>query len=167
MELDDSDKDFEKWYLETRGLLMGIAFVYLGNLEEARDLTQETFARAWQHWDRVSNYANKDAWARRVLHNLAVSKWRRRRLERTRVELPRELVEPPSADHLDLIKLTACLPAKQRRAFILHEVVDLSVEDVAREMGVPAGTVRSWLHRARTSLASEDPPAIRPAAERG
>jgi RNA polymerase sigma-70 factor (ECF subfamily) len=167
MELDGADSEFEKWYLETRELLMGIAFVYLGNLEEARDLTQETFARAWQHWDRVSSYANKDAWARRVLHNLAVSKWRRRRLERTRVEFPPELVEPPSADHLDLIKLTARLPPKQRRAFILHEVADLRVEDVATEMGVPAGTVRSWLHRARTSLALEHMPASRPAAERG
>jgi RNA polymerase sigma-70 factor (ECF subfamily) len=37
----------------------------------------------------------------------------------------------------------------------LHVVFDLAVDDVAHEMNAPAGTVRSWIHRARTALASQ------------
>ena len=66
-----------------------------------------------------------------------------------------EAYEPVDAHDLDLARLVAGLPANQRRAFVLHVVFDLSVDDVAREMKAPAGTVRSWIHRARTALASQ------------
>ena len=46
-------------------------------------------------------------------------------------------------------------PLNQRRAFVLYVVFDLSVDDIALEMKAPAGTVRSWVHRARTTLASQ------------
>jgi RNA polymerase sigma-70 factor (ECF subfamily) len=123
--------------------------------EEALDLAQETYARAWQHWDVVSTHANRDAWNRLVLHNLAVSRWRRLGLEHSRARSRTEAYEPPDADHLDLARLVARLPANQRRAFVLHVVLDLSVDDVADEMKAPAGTVRSWIHRARSALASQ------------
>jgi RNA polymerase sigma-70 factor, ECF subfamily len=48
----------------------------------------------------------------------------------------------------------ARLPMNQRRAMVLHYLADLSVEDVAREMAAPAGTVKSWLSRGRANLAS-------------
>ncbi len=70
-------EEFERWYLASRNALTGAAFLYVGNVDEALDLTQETYARAWQHWDVVSGHANRDAWIRHVLHNLAVSRWRR------------------------------------------------------------------------------------------
>ena len=50
--------------------------------------------------------------------------------------------------------LLAALPAQQRRAVVLHYLADLSVAEVADREGVPEGTVKSWLHRARTALAA-------------
>jgi RNA polymerase sigma-70 factor (ECF subfamily) len=45
------------------------------------------------------------------------------------------------------------LPAAQRRAVVLHHIVDLPVTEVADELGVPVGTVKAWLHRGRQTLA--------------
>ena len=138
------EQQFEQWYLASRAALVGAAFLYVGKMDEALELAQGTYARAWQHWDVVSVHANRDAWSRLVLHNLVVSA-----LSRT------EAYEPPDTDHLDLARLVARLPADQRRAFVLHVVLDLSVDDVAEEMRAPAGTVRSWIHRARSALAAQ------------
>jgi RNA polymerase sigma-70 factor (ECF subfamily) len=90
-----------------------------------------------------------------VLHNLAVSRWRRLNLESSRAPSRVEAYEPVDTYDLDLARLVARLPANQRRAFVLHVVFDLSVDDVAHEMKSPAGTVRSWIYRARTALASQ------------
>ena len=156
MALEDAgQREFERWYLASRNSLTGAAFLYVGNMDEALDLTQETYARAWQHWDVVSRHANRDAWTRHVLHNLAVSRWRCLALETARAQHVPEAYEPVDAHDLDLARLVARLPANQRRAFVLHVVFDLSVDDVASEMKAPAGTVRSWIHRARTALAAQ------------
>jgi RNA polymerase sigma-70 factor (ECF subfamily) len=163
---DTHQAEFERWYLASRNALIGAAFLYVGNMDVALDLTQETYARAWQHWDVVSRHANRDAWNRRVLHNLAVSRWRRLALDNALAPSRTEAYEAPDAHDLDLARLVARLPAKQRRAFVLHVVFDLTVDDVAKEMKAPPGTVRSWIHRARTALASQIEPDDRQVTRR-
>lgn len=49
----------------------------------------------------------------------------------------------------------ARLPANHRRVVVLHHLADLAVSEIASAEGVPEGTVRVWLHRGRTALASE------------
>ena len=156
MAVESTDQEeFERWYIASRKSLIGAAFFYVGNMDVALELTQETYARAWQHWEVVSKHANRDAWTRLVLHNLAVSRWRRLAREKS-LALPRtESYELLDAHDLDLARLVARLPENQRRAFVLHVVFDLTVDDVANEMKAPAGTVRSWIHRARAALASQ------------
>ena len=102
----------------------------------------------------MSRHANRDAWTRHVLHNLVVSRWRHLASRPPAPQIT-EAYEPVDAHDLDLARLVARLPANQRRAFVLHVVFDLSVDDVASEMKAPAGTVRSWIHRAGTALASQ------------
>jgi len=148
-------QNFERWYLDSRAALLAAAYFYVGSVQDAADLTQETYARAWQHWDQVSHHANKDAWSRQVLHNLVVARWRRLRLERSRSSLVASATDPPDATHLDISRLVARLPANQRRALILHDILDLPVDDVAAEMRTPPGTVRSWLSRGRATLVAQ------------
>jgi len=57
-------------------------------------------------------------------------------------------------DHVALVEALRQVPADQRRAMVLHYLVDLPVAEVAHEMGVAVGTVKSWLHRGRTALAA-------------
>jgi RNA polymerase sigma-70 factor, ECF subfamily len=118
-----------------------------------RTSRKEALLRAWNRWPYASGYEDPAAWTRRVLHNLAVSRLRRRKLERRRASLAPNTTQGPSADAVDLARALRRLPAAQREALVLHEVVGLTTEEVAKEMRASAGSVRKWLYRARTALA--------------
>jgi RNA polymerase sigma factor (sigma-70 family) len=59
------------------------------------------------------------------------------------------------ADHIDVVNALRRLPVDQQRALVLHDVVGLSVVEVAADLEAPQGTVRSWLSRGRTALAKD------------
>jgi RNA polymerase sigma-70 factor (ECF subfamily) len=62
--------------------------------------------------------------------------------------------DPPTLDGLAVTAALRDLPAAQRAAVVLHHLLDLPVEQVAVELGVPVGTVKSRLTRARRALAA-------------
>lgn len=152
--------DFEEFFTATSPSLVGQAYVLTGNLQEAQDLVQEAMLRAWREWPKVSHYDDPAGWARRVVHNLAVSRWRRAELRRRHEQAEHVTValslspEPPDA-HLDLVAALGRLPVRHRQAVVLHDVVGLTAEEVGRELGVPASTVRAWLSRAHRRLEKE------------
>jgi RNA polymerase sigma-70 factor (ECF subfamily) len=128
----------------------------VGNREDAADLVQDVFGRAWQHWDTVSGHPNREGWCRTVLANLVASRGRRLRLQRLHTPaIP--AADDGGSDHLDLdlSRSVSNLLANQREAFVLRVLLDLSTEAAAREMGVAPGTVRSLVHRARATLAAQ------------
>ena len=121
-------------------------------------MVQEAFCRALSRWRAVSRYDDPVAWVRRVAWNLALSKWRRTRTALTFLRKQRTTetqVDGPSPERVALLAALATLPDQQRRAVVLHYLADLSVAEVADREGVPEGTVKSWLHRARTALAAK------------
>jgi RNA polymerase sigma-70 factor (ECF subfamily) len=149
-----SDGEFDRFVeLEQRGLIRQ-AYVLTGDAQEAQDLTQETLVRAWRQWDKVSTLDNPAAWARHVLHNLAVSSWRRRR---TRHQSPAgwEATSQRAAGigHLDIAAAVRALPTNQRNALIMRTVLGMSAAEIATELDTTEATVRSWLSRARREVA--------------
>jgi RNA polymerase sigma-70 factor, ECF subfamily len=131
-------------------------YAYVGDLAEAQDLVQEAFTRAVPRWETLVRYDDPAAWVRRVAFNLATSRWRRIQtatgfIQRQRVEH----VNEPSPDRVALTKALQGLPDHHRRAVVLHYLADLSIPDIARQERVAEGTVKSWLHRARTALARQ------------
>ncbi|MFU8851143.1 SigE family RNA polymerase sigma factor [Micromonospora sp. SL1-18] len=148
--------DFDGLYhAQFRSLTLQLA-AYCGDLAQAQDLVQEAFCRAFARWSRVSRYDDPVAWVRRVAWNLATSRWRRLRTAQSWLRRQREEHVPgPGPDRVALTAALAQLPTGQRRAVVLHYLADLSVTQIARQEGVPEGTVKSWLHRGRTALAAE------------
>ncbi|GAA4693831.1 SigE family RNA polymerase sigma factor [Phytohabitans rumicis] len=129
---------------------------HCGDISQAQDLVQEAFCRAYARWSRVRRYDDPLAWIRRVAWNLATSRWRRVRTAQAFLRRQREeYTEGPSPDRVALTAALAVLPPNQRRAVVLHYLADLPVPEVARQEGVPEGTVKSWLHRARAALAAQ------------
>ncbi|MET7876582.1 SigE family RNA polymerase sigma factor [Micromonospora profundi] len=129
---------------------------YTGDLGHAQDLAQEAFCRALARWDRLVRYDDPVAWVRRVAWNLARSRWRRLRTARNHLLRQRRVeaeVDGPTPDRVAIDAALAKLPANHRRAVILHYLADLSVNQIALQEGVAEGTVKSWLHRGRTTLA--------------
>jgi RNA polymerase sigma-70 factor (ECF subfamily) len=147
--------DFDGFYRTHYPGLVAAAYALLGDLAEAQDVVQEAFCRTWRRWDTVIGYDNPVAWVRRVALNLANSRWRHLRVVGRHASRERALEVPPlEPDHVALVAALRTLPADQRRALVLHHLVDLPVTAVADEMGVAVGTVKSWLHRGRAALAA-------------
>jgi RNA polymerase sigma-70 factor (ECF subfamily) len=94
--------------------------------------------------------------------NVSVSRWRRLRRAVVTDRAGDDTVVLPDAS-VEIVELLRDLPVPQRRAVVLHHVVGLSVNEVAAELGVPAGTVMSWLSRGRARLSSSlDPVEVQP-----
>jgi len=149
--------DFDSFYRDTSRRLLRYAYGLTGDPAEAQDLVQETYARAWQRWRRVSRYENQEAWLRLVVHRLATDRWRRLgvRSTRTAADRPPPHTPPPSENTVLLVGAMRTLPLIHRRALALYYLLDRSVADIAVELGVQEGTVKSWLSRGRARLAAE------------
>jgi RNA polymerase sigma-70 factor, ECF subfamily len=148
------DDSFTAFYTASYQRLLGQLFAITGDLAEAENLLQEAYARAFARWAQVRAYDRPEAWVRRVALNLAAMA--ARRLRRRAAALLR--LDPPpvpelSPELLDLHHALRALPLGQRQVIVLHHLVGLPVEEVARELRLPTGTVKSRLARGRHALA--------------
>ena len=147
--------DFDAFYANSVRRLTGQLYAMTGNRAEAEDAVQEAFARAWQRWEKVSAYADPEAWVRTVSHRIGVSSWRKavNRLAAHRRYGATEDVPAAGPDHVALVAALRRIPAEQRRAIVLHHLVGLPVDEVARETRSRPGTVKARLARGRRALA--------------
>jgi RNA polymerase sigma-70 factor (ECF subfamily) len=149
------DDGFDAFYAAAYRRIVGQVFAFLGDLQEAEDVTQDAFAKASFHWSRIRSYDLPEAWVRRVAFNQARNSARRAR--RGLVALvrhgPPAQVPPVSPDRVDLQRAMRQLPTRHREVLVLHYVAELPLEEVARQLRLPVGTVKSRLNRARKGLA--------------
>jgi RNA polymerase sigma-70 factor (ECF subfamily) len=143
--------DYDKFFTSIGPQLVGLGFALTGDLQVARDLAQETLLRSWVHWKKIRTYEDPNAWARRVLRNLAAK--HARHMRRAPRPIPPENAPELDADRVAVLQALGHLPRPQREALVLHDGLGFSVAEVATELNVPEGTVRSWLSRARAVLA--------------
>lgn len=123
----------------------------------ADDLVQDTLERACDKWRLWTAGTDLRAWLFTLMHNLFANQARRAPPQRTPVdidELADQLPAPDAAPEgrIDLQRCLLQLPDEQRAVLLLVALEDLSYDEVARILGVPAGTVMSRLSRARSRL---------------
>jgi RNA polymerase sigma-70 factor (ECF subfamily) len=148
-----TEAEFDEFYRAYHSRLVAMALALVGDLAEAQDLAQEAFCRMWRQWDAVARHDQPAAWTRRVVANLATSRWRHLRTAREYMRRQRRTDVPElSPDHVVLVAALRRLPTNQRCALVLHYIADVPVTEVARDLGVPVGTVKAWLHRGRRTL---------------
>jgi RNA polymerase sigma-70 factor (sigma-E family) len=148
--------EFDAFYAATGARLVAQIYAMIGNRAEAEDAVAEAYARAWQRWGVVSDYAEPVAWVRAVAYRIAVNAWRRalnRRAAHARLGDAASVAEP-SADSVALVHALRDLPAAQRRAIVLHHMAGLSVQEVAQETGASPSAVKARLARGRRALAA-------------
>jgi RNA polymerase sigma-70 factor (sigma-E family) len=148
--------DFEAFCLRENTALIRLLTLYCGDREVARDLTQETLARAWVQWRKVRKMDRADLWLRRVAVNLANSHFRHVRVERSaRAQLlgaVEKTHSPDAAASLAVRTALAHLTPRQRESVVLRFMDDLSVEQTAAVMRCSAGTVKKLTARALVTL---------------
>jgi RNA polymerase sigma-70 factor (ECF subfamily) len=143
-----------------------LATLILRDRDEAEDATQEAIVRAWSSWGTLRDPSRFDAWFDRILVN--VCRNRMRHATTIRMVALDDTHDLQTADaHGATIARLAVEPAfaqltpEQRIIVVLRFWRDLSVDDMAERLGVPAGTVKSRLHYALKALRE----AIEPSEE--
>ena len=163
---------FEEEALELADQVYRVARRLVSTKEEAEDLVQETYARAFRSWRSYTPGTNLRAWIFRILTNLNID--RGRRIQRTPDMQPMEegdyylynrlaaqagdddesrVVERLSQD--SIVDALAAVPHNYRDAVVLVDIGDFSYADAAQILDVPIGTVMSRLHRGRRILKQE------------
>jgi RNA polymerase sigma-70 factor (sigma-E family) len=156
---DDRREAFEQFCSEEYAQIVRTAYLITGDREEALDLAQEAFARAYERWRSVSEMDRPGAWVQRVAVNLAIS-WRRRQRLRTRRQELDATAAPDDRLVVGTMSALDQLTPAQRAVGVLRYFGDQSIEDTARALGKRPGTVRALtsqaLARLRSALASEE-----------
>ena len=159
-----ADDEFLQQVLQHLDALHNLAVYLTRNGSEAEDLVQETYIRAMRFSHRFQPGTHLRAWLFQILRNTFLTFYRLRERESTRSESGVAEGEAPmfhdapaqdserSAVHMDLERALVRLPEEFKTPLLLAEVEGLPLEDVARIMECPVGTVKSRIFRAKERL---------------
>ena len=138
--------------------LMAIAFRILRDVDRAEDAVQQALMTAWRELPSLRDDDRFDAWLRRILVHACYAEAKRRRTWAANIRiLPTD--GPAARDDTSTVVLRDQLERGFRRLspeqaaiFVLHHYVGLSLPEIAEELGLPLGTVKSRMHYARKIL---------------
>ena len=159
---------FAKFVDMYQGRVMGFVRRMVPNSEEAADVTQEVFIKAYQNFTRFDGRSSVRTWLFRIAYHLCVDRARKEDRTPDRVSL----VDPDEGEHIDVpdmrwqpdqLAIDAELYAvvdegvrtmseKLRSVRVLHDREDMPYEEIAKMLDVPVGTVKSRLFLARGHL---------------
>lgn len=154
--------------------LFRTALLLTGSRHAADDLVQSTLERTCKHWGRVRGADSPEAYARRILVNLANDRWRGLR-GRNEVPLDNGEQHEPPPDGPDpiqqlvlrdqLMRVLHTLPQNMRTVLVLRYFDDLPDESIADLMNVATSTVRSQAARGLAKLRAAVADAVEPGTE--
>jgi RNA polymerase sigma-70 factor, ECF subfamily len=154
---------FEQLYRLHAGRVYALCLRLAADPVVARELTQDTFVKAWEALPRFRAEASLSTWLHRIAVNAMLERRRGEQRRTARVSLAGDEDEgemdvagiglaPDVATAIDLERAIAALPPGVRRAFVLHDVEGFTHEEIATMTGLAAGTLRAQLFRARQLL---------------
>jgi RNA polymerase sigma-70 factor (ECF subfamily) len=161
---------FEEEALALSDQVYRVARHLVGSREEAEDLVQETYARAFRSWRSFTPGTNLRAWLLRILTNLNIDRGRRiqrqpesrpleegdyflyNKLEQTSDGIPDEERVVERLSQHDVVNALSEVPHDFRDVLVLVDIGDFTYADAAHILDVPIGTVMSRLHRGRRIL---------------
>lgn len=151
-------------------LLYNYAVRLTNNVDDAKDLIQDTYLKAYRFIDKYEQDTNAKAWLFRILKNSFINNYRKNsrtpeQVEYTEVE---DFVELMKSDHVpttdlrkdifdnvmgdDVMSAMESLNDEFRTIIILSDIEEMTYEEIAEILEIPLGTVRSRLHRARKAM---------------
>jgi len=153
---------FEQLYRLHAGRVYALCLRLAADPVVARELTQDTFVKAWEALPRFRADASLTTWLHRIAVNALLERRRGEKRRSARVSLADDedaaemivgvVAAPDVATAIDLERAVGGLPPGVRRAFVLHDVEGYTHEEIAAMTGLAAGTLRAQLHRARQLL---------------
>jgi len=164
--------DFDAQTMPYVDALYNTAYRMTGNSQDAEDLVQETFYKAYKYYDKFEEGTNLKAWLFKILKNTFINNYRKKKLEPRSVDfaeieesLEKLLREEagrrqfdPEEEYLDSVmdegvkKALDSLPHDYKMVVILADLEDFSYKEIAEILDCPVGTVMSRLYRGRKLL---------------
>ncbi len=163
-------KEFERDALPHMDALYNFALRMTGDSDDANDLVQDTYLKAFRFFDKFEKGTNIKAWLFRIMKNTFINTYRKKSKEPAQIDYEEvekfyENVKPSSTDSAHLEKeiydnllddeittSIASLPEDFKTVIILADIEGFTYDEIADFVDVPVGTVRSRLHRARKML---------------
>lgn len=147
---------FEAFFQRFEQPIFGYLWRMTRSEQVAFDLTQETFVRAWRHFDAIEEHRESGAWLFRVASNLALTHLKKQSA-RPVAPLDDSLLgssDPGGrvADQELVLRTLQALTPNQRGALVLHEVYGLSCDEVGAALGLSRAAVKMALFRARETF---------------
>ena len=165
-----NNEDFEREAIPHMDILYNYALRMTSNTDDASDLVQETYLKAFRFWDKYEKGTNIRAWLFRIMKNSFINRYRKEVKEPDTVDYDDiqnfyKSIRYASADPNDLeekifggllednvARAIESLPEDFRTVVILCDIEGLSYEEIAEFVDSPIGTIRSRLHRGRKML---------------
>jgi RNA polymerase sigma-70 factor (ECF subfamily) len=149
--------------------LFNLIYRMLQNKEEAEDILQETFLRVYKERESYDSAYAFSTWVYTIALNLCRNELKRRKkfrffgldLIKDNREYAISAAKKSEGLSLMLEKAILSLPIKYRTAFLLRDVDEFSYEEVSKSLGIPLGTVKSRVNRARLLLRDKLRPKIK------
>jgi len=153
---DREPEAFRELLLRYRRSAVTLAYQMLGNMEDAEDVAQEAFVRVFQAIPRFRGQSAFSTWLYRIVTNLCLGT-RRQRRPTVDLDAVREPSAPDSTSRcvtegLLTRQVMAAMPGELRAILLLREQEGLSYREISDALGLPLGTVRSRLSKARTAF---------------
>ncbi|MBD3181850.1 sigma-70 family RNA polymerase sigma factor [Candidatus Poribacteria bacterium] len=162
---EEKKREFEEIAIQYMDSLYSAALRMTRDGNEAEDLVQDAYLRAYRFFDKFEKGTNFKAWLFKILKNIYINKYRKRSkmpqmVEVSDVEVVGELSDTYTPENEifdkllddDLTSAIEDLPEEFRFAIILSDVEGLSYKEIANVLDIPIGTVMSRLHRGRKLL---------------
>ncbi|NUN70540.1 MAG: sigma-70 family RNA polymerase sigma factor [Bacteroidetes bacterium] len=164
------DDLFQKEMVPHMSLLYNYALRLTNNEDDAKDLIQDTYLKAYRFIDKYQSDTNAKAWLFRILKNSFINNYRKssrtpEQVEYNEVEEYVDLLKAESApvtdmrhdmyDNMlgdDVVRAMESLNEEFRTIIILSDLEEMTYEEIAEILEIPLGTVRSRLHRARKAM---------------
>lgn len=166
----ERDALFEREFFPLMDALYNFAFHLVYNEEDANDLVQETFLKAYRFIDSYQEGTNAKAWLFKILKNAFINDYRKKTRQPSKVDMEditgfHDTDDASPVTYVDLrqdvfkdlmgdevTQALNALPVDFRTVILLCDIEDFSYEEIAGIIDIPIGTVRSRLHRARNIL---------------
>ncbi len=150
-----------------RRKVFNVAYKFVGKHEEAEDLTQDIFIKLFKSLDSFDRRANFQTWLISISRNLCIDRYRSVRKERETIDRdvdanelspvasqPHPIFRIEQRDRVELLRnALAALGPALRKAVVMRDLQEMSYAEIAKELKLPEGTVKSRINRGRTELA--------------
>lgn len=150
---------FEEIYRLHAGRVHALCLRMTGDAQEAEELAQEAFVRAWEKLPSFKGESAFSSWLHRLTVNVVLGRWRSRGRRHERVVAIHDVAGVREPEHrpeprvaVDLERAIAGLPQGARTIFVLHDVEGYRHREIAELTGLTEGTCKAQLHRARRLL---------------